>query len=89
MTGPQRRILRWVLGVLAAVVLLAVLFVANVAAQLGGGWDEVFDRSHPLPGDPDVVAARAVGAETVDAAITRVDGEFPMMVSLSHPSYRA
>ena len=47
MKASHRRILRWVLGVLAAVVLVAALFVANVAAQISGGWDEVFDRSHP------------------------------------------
>jgi hypothetical protein len=72
MTASQRRVLRWVLGGLAVVVLLAVVLVANLAAQLSGGWDEVLDRSHPLPGDPDVVAARAAGAQTVDAEITRV-----------------
>jgi hypothetical protein len=72
MTASQRRVLRWVLGVLAAVVVLAVVLVANVAAQIGGGWDEVFDRSHPLPRDPDVVAARGAGAATVDAEIARV-----------------
>jgi hypothetical protein len=64
-----------VLGGLAAVILVGAFFVANIAAQLGGGWDEVFDRSHPLPGDPDVVAARAVGAATVDDEITRVVDE--------------
>ena len=72
MKASHRRILRWVLGVLAAVVALFALFVANIAAQLNGGWDEVFDRSHPLPGDAEVVAARAVGAATVDAEIARV-----------------
>ena len=75
MKASHRRVLRWVLGVLVAVVLVAAFFVANVAAQISGGWDEVFDRSHPLPGDPEVVAAREVGAATVDAEITRVVGE--------------
>ena len=72
MKASHRRILRWVLGVAAAVVLAGAFLVANIAAQLSGGWDEVFDRSHPLPGDADVVAARAVGAATVDAEIARV-----------------
>ena len=72
MKDSHRRILRWVLGVLAALVLVGAFVVANIAAQLSGGWDEVFDRSHPLPGDPEVVAARAVGAATVDAEIARV-----------------
>jgi hypothetical protein len=72
MKASHRRILRWVLGVLLAVVLVAAFFVANVAAQLSGGWDEVFDRSHPLPGDPEVVAARAVGAATADAELERL-----------------
>ncbi len=72
MTASHRRILRWVLGVLAVVVAVAAFFVANLAAQLSGGWDEVFDRSHPLPGDPEVVAARAVGADTVDAELERI-----------------
>lgn len=72
MKDSHRRILRWALGGLAAVILVGAFLVANIAAQLGGGWDEVFDRSHPMPGDPDVVAARAAGAATVDAEIARV-----------------
>ncbi len=72
MKPSHRRILRWVLGVVAALVLVGAFLVANVAAQLSGGWDEVFDRSHPMPGDPEVVAARAVGAATVDDQLARV-----------------
>ncbi len=67
MTDSHRPILRWVLGVLAAVVAVAAFLMANLAAQLSGGWDEVFDRSNPLPDDPEVVAARAVGGATADA----------------------
>lgn len=72
MKATHRRIIRWVLGVVAAVVLVAAFLIANVAAQLSGGWDEVFDRSHPLPGDPEVVAAREAGGRVVDAEIGRV-----------------
>ena len=72
MKASHRRILRWVLGVTAAVMLVGAFFVANIAAQLSGGWDEVFDGSHPLPGDAEVVAARAVGAATADAELNRV-----------------
>ncbi len=72
MKASHRRILRWALGILAVVAALVALFVANVAAQLGGGWDEVFDRSHPQPGDPAVVAAREVGARAVEAEVDRV-----------------
>jgi hypothetical protein len=72
MKASHRRVLRWVLGVLVAVVLVAAFFVANVAAQISGGWDEVFDRSHPLPGDPEVVAAREVGAAAAEAELDRV-----------------
>ena len=75
MKASHRRILRWLLGVSAAVVLVGALLVANIAAQLSGGWDEVFDRSHPMPGDAEVVAAREVGAATVDAEIARVIDE--------------
>ena len=72
MKASHRRILRWVMGVVAAVVALFALFVANFAAQMNGGWDEVFDRSHPTDGDPEVVAAREVGARAVEAEIDRV-----------------
>jgi peptidoglycan/xylan/chitin deacetylase (PgdA/CDA1 family) len=72
MKPSHRRILRWVLGVVAALVLVGTFLVVNVAAQLSGGWDEMFDRSHPMPGDPEVVAARALGAATVDAQLARV-----------------
>ncbi len=72
MKASHRRILRWGLGILAVVAALVALFVANVAAQIGGGWDEVFDRSHPQPGDPEVVAAREVGARAVEAETDRV-----------------
>ena len=75
MKATHRRILRWVLGVLAAVVAVAALLAANLAAQLSGGWDEVFDRSHPLPDDPRVVAAREVAGATVDAEVARVVDE--------------
>ena len=74
MKASHRRILRWVLGVLAAVVLVGAFLVANVVAQVSGGWDEVFDRSHPQDGDPEVVAARAAGAQAVEAEIDRVVG---------------
>ncbi len=72
MKPSRRRILRWTVGIVAAVVALAALFVANVAAQLGGGWDEVLDRSHPQPGDPEVVAAREVGGRAAEAELDRV-----------------
>jgi hypothetical protein len=72
MRASHRRILRWALGIVAATVALVALLMANVAAQLSGGWDEVFDRSHPQPGDPEVVAAREVGARAVEAEIDRV-----------------
>jgi len=75
MRASHRRILRWVLGILAAVVVLGALLMANIAAQLSGGWDEVFDRSHPLPSDPQVVAARERGGATTDAELGRVVDE--------------
>lgn len=75
MKATHRRILTWVLGVLAAVVAVAALLAANLAAQLSGGWDEVFDRSHPLPDDPRVVAAREVAGATVDAEVAHVVDE--------------
>ncbi len=74
MKASHRRILRWVLGVGAAVVLVVALLVANIAAQISGGWDEVFDRSHPQDSDPEVVAARALGARAVEAEIDGVVG---------------
>jgi len=57
-------------GAALAVVVLGVLFVgANVAAQLNGGWDEVFDLTKPQLDDPEVVAARKEGADLADALL--------------------
>ena len=57
-------------GAALAVVVLGVLFVgANVAAQLNGGWDEVFDLTKPQQDDPEVVAARKEGADLADALL--------------------
>jgi hypothetical protein len=75
MKASHRRILSWVLVAVAAVVLVGAVLIANIAAQLSGGWDEVFDRKHPEAGDPEVVAAREVGAATVDAELDRVVNE--------------
>ena len=75
MKASHRRILRWVLGILAVVVLAIAFVVANIAAQIGGGWDEVLDRSNPTPTDPQVVAAREVAGRLVDEEIARVVGD--------------
>jgi peptidoglycan/xylan/chitin deacetylase (PgdA/CDA1 family) len=70
---PQAtRALRWTAGILGAVVLVVAAVVATFFAQLAGGWDEVFDTTKPLPDDPQVVAARAAGANLVDAETQRV-----------------
>ncbi len=34
---------------LVAILLIIGGFLATAVAQLSGGWDEVLDRSHPLP----------------------------------------
>ena len=49
--------------------------LVTFAVQLSGGWDEVLDRTHPRPGDPEVVAAREAAAAEVDAEIVRVIDE--------------
>ncbi len=72
MQASRRRIVRWVLGGVLAVVLAMALFVATLAAQMSGGWDEVLDFSHPQPSDPEVVSARESGARQVDDEIERV-----------------
>jgi hypothetical protein len=73
---PQaKRALRWAAGIVAAVVLLGVAMVATLAAQISGGWDEVFDTTKPLPNDGEVVAARAAGAALVDDESDRVIGD--------------
>ena len=57
-------------GAALAVVALGVLLVgANVAAQLTGGWDEVFDFNKPQLDDPEVVAAREEGAALADGLL--------------------
>jgi hypothetical protein len=75
MQPRARRALRWAAGILAVIVLLGVAVVATLAAQFSGGWDEVFDTTKPLPGDPEVVAARAEGGARVDAERERVIGD--------------
>ena len=57
-------------GAALGVVVLGVLFAgANVAAQLNGGWDEVFDFTKTQPDDPEVVAAREEGAALADTLL--------------------
>ena len=63
------------LGVLGAGLLIIVGILVTFAVQLSGGWDEVLDRTHPRPGDPEVVAAREAAAAEVDAEIVRVIDE--------------
>ena len=65
----------WVLGVLGAIFLVIVGILVTFAVQLSGGWDDVLDRTHPRPGDPEVVAAREVAAAEVDAEVVRVIDE--------------
>jgi hypothetical protein len=62
-------VLLWVAGVLAALVLVGAAVVGTFAVQFSGGWDDVLDLSKPQPGDPDVVAARLVGAEAAEAEV--------------------
>ena len=70
---PQvRRALRWAAGILGVAVLLGVATIATLAAQISGGWDEVFDTTKPLPNDPEVVTARQEGAARVDAETDRL-----------------
>ena len=64
--------LGWVLGLTLATLAIIVAIVVTFAVQMSGGWDEVFDRTHPRESDPDVVAARAEGAAWVDAEIERL-----------------
>lgn len=75
MRPRAKRALQWAAGTLAVMVLLGVGVVATLAAQISGGWDEVFDTTKPLPGDPEVVAARAEGGARVDAESERVIGD--------------
>ncbi len=65
----------WALGILGATLLVIVGILVTFAVQLSGGWDEVLDRTHPRPGDPEVVAAREAAAAEVDAEIVRVIDE--------------
>jgi len=63
-------------GVLVAVGMVLAAIAVTFAVQLTGGWDEVLDRSHPQPGDPDVIVARQAGADRVlvesDSVVDRV-----------------
>lgn len=65
MEARTRRRIRWVVGLLGAILLALAAMAVTFAVQLGGGWDEVLDRSHPQPGDADVVVAREAGAGRV------------------------
>ena len=68
--GWSRRRVFGCAGAALAVVALGVLLVgANVAAQLTGGWDEVFDFNKPQLDDPEVVAAREEGAALADGLL--------------------
>jgi hypothetical protein len=72
MRPRARRALRWAAAILGAVVVLGVAFVTTLAVQMSGGWDDVLDLSKPLPGDPEVVAAREAGGARLDAETARV-----------------
>jgi hypothetical protein len=72
MRPRTRRALLWALGVGLAVLLVGAALLATLAAQINGGWDEVFDRTHPTEDDPEVVAARAAAAARLDAETGRV-----------------
>lgn len=64
--------LGWVLGLALATLATFVAIFVTFAVQMSGGWDEVFDSTHPRESDPDVVAARAEGAALADAEIERL-----------------
>ena len=75
MDPRTKRRLWWALAALGAGLLVIVGILVSFAVQLTGGWDEVLDRTHPRPGDPEVVAVREVAAAEVDTEVVRVIDE--------------